>query len=560
MVVQKSLSPKKQKGDTMARTAKNPSHLLRVGTCYHFRYNLPKAFPGEIRLSLKTGSLKKARLLSAKLKNEAAKLIERNNYMAISKAEIRAALNTYLQKEIEDIEIHRIDGVEPFRTQETCSPEGLLNLFSVSIRDSLSYREGMDQFTIDRCSEFLKSSGMANVVDEEHLFKYACRELLKTEQTLIEIQKQRIKGIYNSPAEQALSVGFVNSNTQTKASQPIKKENPKTSHFIDQYLSENISDESWKASTLKEYSNHLAMFLETMGDNPLNQMDYEKTRIFFDIIKKLPANRKKVKRYRDKSIPQLLKIKIPEKDLITAKTINNIMVSLSAFYNWAVTRGYMSQNFAQSMRIKSTKQASKLKDAFSDGEIVQIFNTLHEYKIDMQSNHRFWIPMIALYSGARLEEIAQLHTGDVKKVEGIWCIDINDDGDKKLKNINSRRIVPVHQALITAGFLDFHATALKSKFKQLFAHLKPMTGKYGHYISRWFGPLLTNLKIKTASHNVSFHSFRHTFITRAKHVDLPEGYVKQLVGHAAGSITFGTYGKGYEIPKLKTLLDQITFP
>jgi integrase len=523
---------------------------------------------GEIKLSLKTGCLKTARQLSGILKHEVVKLT--GDSMDISKEQIRAALGAHLRRELDRTDEKRLNGSEPYQTdipaldlqtfkRSQADPADLLKILSNSVKKELAGQGGsinLDECDIEQVKTFLSVSGLPEIPDDDPMVKFVHRELAKVQQAIFEIEKERTQGNFNSQIENSTLARF---SEQPPAVIPPKKEMPALSKYIEQYLDEGVSDGLWKASTLKEYKNHLAMFLEILGDMPLDAIDYEKTRQFFDNIKQLPANRKKVKRYRTKSTAQLLDMKIPEKDRITIKTVNNIMTSVSAFFAWAVTRGYMQLNHAKSMRVKQTKQASKLKDAFTDDEINQIILTISEYKNVPESSHRYWIPMIALYTGARLEEIAQLHTGDIEQVDGIWCIDINDDGPKKLKNINSRRVVPVHQALIDAGFLDFHANARKSKSSQLFAHLKPMKGKYGHYISRWFGPMLKPLGIKTADHNVSFHSFRHTFITRAKHLDLPEGYVKQIVGHSAGSITFGVYGKGYEIPKLKEIIDQVTF-
>ena len=41
---------------------------------------------------------------------------------------------------------------------------------------------------------------------------------------------------------------------------------------------------------------------------------------------------------------------------------------------------------------------------------------------------RYGVPLLALYSGARLEEICQLEIRDVRKVGDIRCFDINDRG------------------------------------------------------------------------------------------------------------------------------------
>ena len=40
---------------------------------------------------------------------------------------------------------------------------------------------------------------------------------------------------------------------------------------------------------------------------------------------------------------------------------------------------------------------------------------------------RFWLPLIALFTGARINEICQLHTDDVQEKNGILFISINEE-------------------------------------------------------------------------------------------------------------------------------------
>jgi hypothetical protein len=56
-----------------------------------------------------------------------------------------------------------------------------------------------------------------------------------------------------------------------------------------------------------------------------------------------------------------------------------------------------------------------------------------------------------------LNEIAQLALDDIQKTDGIWYLNVTDEGDddnKRLKNESSKRRVPVHAALLDTGFID----------------------------------------------------------------------------------------------------------
>ncbi|MEY4765028.1 MAG: hypothetical protein RI907_1701, partial [Pseudomonadota bacterium] len=64
----------------------------------------------------------------------------------------------------------------------------------------------------------------------------------------------------------------------------------------------------------------------------------------------------------------------------------------------------------------------------------------------------YWIPLLGLFTGARSAELCQLTVLDVVEEQGIFVIDINEDGDgKKLKTSASQRKVPIHSELIRLG-------------------------------------------------------------------------------------------------------------
>ena len=91
----------------------------------------------------------------------------------------------------------------------------------------------------------------------------------------------------------------------------------------------------------------------------------------------------------------------------------------------------------------------------------------------------------------RFEELLQLHVEDVRQEEGIWCISINDASEdeanpKKLKNKASERLIPVHNALIRLGFIDFVNKQSQDKHIRLFPELKHGIDGFSRLTSRWF--------------------------------------------------------------------------
>lgn len=76
-------------------------------------------------------------------------------------------------------------------------------------------------------------------------------------------------------------------------------------------------------------------------------------------------------------------------------------------------------------------------------------------------------PNLALYSGARVNELAQLKVHDIVNEDGVWCIAIQLTVDDDLadneyfktrqtvKGASALRRIPIHQAVTEAGFIDF---------------------------------------------------------------------------------------------------------
>lgn len=124
----------------------------------------------------------------------------------------------------------------------------------------------------------------------------------------------------------------------------------------------------------------------------------------------------------------------------------------------------------------------------------------------------WWLPPMALWTGARLEELAQLHHEDLKRDRnGIPFILIHDEGARRVKTEHSIRSVPIHPELARMGFLDRFKPSLHGE--RIFPELQP-TGrlrKYGDTYSSHF----TDYRRKCGlyEHLRDFHSLRRTFIT-----------------------------------------------
>lgn len=149
----------------------------------------------------------------------------------------------------------------------------------------------------------------------------------------------------------------------------------------------------------------------------------------------------------------------------------------------------------------------------------------------------FWLPLLALFTGARLEELAQLRVSDVKADKGHGhTLSISDLGNPsaQLKNEHSRRNIPLHPALIACGFLR-HVEERQSGY--LFPDLKlNPRGKRSGYFSNWFSVYLRK-KVGITDTRKVFHSFRHTFKDTCRSVGIEEAVHDALTGHTSATVS-----------------------
>lgn len=168
----------------------------------------------------------------------------------------------------------------------------------------------------------------------------------------------------------------------------------------------------------------------------------------------------------------------------------------------------------------------------------------------MRDDHRFWLPLLALWTGARQGELAQLLVADVKQVDGIWVIEITDEPDadespesleKRVKNNSSNRKVPIHPELIRIGFLKFVERKTEAGARRLFADCeRDQNGRFGPH-TKHFKYLLVSVGI--TRQGVSFHSFRHAFEDAMQNSLVDEGAALRITGRLTGT-SRDTYGEG----------------
>ncbi|MFA5517282.1 MAG: site-specific integrase [Desulfuromonadales bacterium] len=318
-------------------------------------------------------------------------------------------------------------------------------------------------------------------------------------------------------------------------------DSPEDNLNLSEAIQQFIADKGvrWTGKTNLEFTCMFDVLVDVMGDPDVGLLTRADGLSCRDRLMRLPANFRKKRQYRGMSVSEILDTE-PE-DTLSPKTINKYLVLLSSLCKWCVKNGMMATNIAEGLNLPEETSAHEQRSAYSVEDLKRIKANLP--RIDSEPE-KFWIPMIAMYSGMRLDEICQLHLEEIKEVDGILCFDVNDIGERKVKTNASKRIVPVHPELASIGFVEYVDQQRARCAVQLWENLSP--NKYGYWgknFGKWYGTF--NRQHVTSDPLKVFHSFRHTVADTLKQKGVAEGIIGEILGHANGSITTGRYGKRY---------------
>jgi integrase len=285
-----------------------------------------------------------------------------------------------------------------------------------------------------------------------------------------------------------------------------------------------------------------------------------------DLLMALPVHA--TKRNPGLTLSQIAEKTRGQRDLIklSAVTVNSHLGALASLFRWAVKEGHIERNPAERLQIaKTAERARPERDSFEIEELQEIFKApLYVGCVDDEDNYakpggnhprrgRFWVPLIALHMGMRLNECCQLDTSDIVTIDDIVVVDIRAtiDGRKRIKTKSSARKLPIHPALLRLGFTDYVAAQREKKIERLFPELTlGKTGYYSDPFSKWFGRFLNSVGITRT--NVGFHSFRHGFRDALREAGVHDERVRELGGWARGTETQAQYGRGSSMRVLRT--------
>ncbi|MGN5595357.1 site-specific integrase [Stutzerimonas nitrititolerans] len=379
---------------------------------------------------------------------------------------------------------------------------------------------------------------------------------------LPDAQKTKLAALFDAPA----------ANDCVIAPASISSETLHFGGLIKEYEERQIREGAWtNPRTRITMHSRLEGLAELIGGHrtldSLSRSDFNALR---DQLRCYPKNRHRLRATRYQPLGQI--IQNGKYEAINARTAKKFFELARAVVGYAHDQGYLKENLAAGLTFSTKGSPTPRKRTYSPRQIEQLLNgpvyTLKEPPRWRLDDYRFWLPILGLYSGARLSELCQLQLGDIREELGVWVISITSSGARQLKTADSERLVPLHKVLLDAGFLEFHQQRLGANNGDLSAQLFDSIRVYrdlspGHVASRWFiGSSKEDQgylgQCGLGDDELTFHGLRHTFINQFRRQKLDMLIGKALVGHADRSTT-GGYGDCYPSYVLKEELDKIDF-
>lgn len=227
---------------------------------------------------------------------------------------------------------------------------------------------------------------------------------------------------------------------------------------------------------------------------------------------------------------------------------------IAKFFTRAIESGaYFHEHPAK--QVMATKQEIKVQQVpwaeFTEDDLEKLFSPA--FKARMQQPDWYWIPLIGLYSGARLAEIATLRREDFKIVEGIKLMLIADS-----KTPAGVRTVPLHSKLLELGLWEYVEGLDAMGFSRFLPH-RP-AAKPEKMAGRMWGLWVSECGIK--DDQKVFHSFRSTAITDLHNSEASHAGIHRAVGHATAGVkgAHGKYVRGIALKLLKKTVEALEYP
>lgn len=328
------------------------------------------------------------------------------------------------------------------------------------------------------------------------------------------------------------------------------------------------------AKTERKYRAALEHVVKYLGGGrPIGTVKRIDCMQFRNVLARLPANFTK-RVGKERSLEEAADFAdengLPKMAFETQTTYLNMMLR---FVKWAHNEEHIQHIKLGDIEPLATKGRPESKRrSFTVNELQKIFNAPvytgcfdDEYRFaragpNIIRRSRYWVPLIALFTGMRLGEILQLTTEHIRKSDaGTDFIVLTPD--MRLKTPDSQREVPIHSLLVAFGFLGFVEGKRAKGESELFDDVPLASdGTRSTLFSKRFASFLRSVGIKDVSPGSCFHMFRHTMKDALDRGQVPEEHSDAICGWSRGKKMGRKYGDGKDADTLALWVEKLVLP
>ncbi len=521
-------------------TKRLPHYIFLRGNIWWFRQRYHfKHQQQEIRLSLKTRNVKLARILAIKLSlfcKQFERTISQTNKMDNS---LKQRLKDRLKQLI--IEWHN-EEISRWHDIDHTRSEGELNQKLEDIYYCISLAEdsirGNHYQNIERNkakAEFL----LSEIPDGETIKNTLTQEDYREIARYIDLARieslKKTEGYFLKPSlEDESPINPLIEMTE-KPEEPVEK--IKISEAIELFIEDRKRGDLTKKSE-QRYRLALSILSSFCGDIYIHKITTKTGRELRDY---LPFHSTKITTKELMAHPiEFLREKYKNNRPISIVTAEDHRQKILLFLNWLIAQGYIEDKkiLSEPLR-KPTKNHLKDRVPITIEQAKTVFSTpfytQHKgFKMKkIQHSHHFWIPIIALHTGMRPNEICQLYINDIVKAGSIYYVEIDDKFDnQRLKTPNARRRIPIHSNLIKLGFINFVNDMKKfhkNKNHRLFNMITSNKENISEKMGEWYRTHFRD-KIGVPA-EITLYSYRHLFKDIISALNLSDDLQNRLMGH-----------------------------
>jgi integrase len=555
-------------------------YLIKLNRTYHLRLKLPPDIADilskqELKFSLKVSrkrlAIKKVNAVKRRIRDLFEKIrlkeLEVCSMLAkgeLTKQEINQIVRNYVQQLIDFFDQEQATGkkrdLEPIIWKQTVDPLSvdaidweLEGIDMVLAESKQGLAERRHKKIMERHVDLLLDEHGVSLDKNSVSYQMLCYETLKAKIRVLEADKKKLYADFEGTDKETIlrDLGLLVSGQTINNVVNRPSDSPLLSDVVEEYKKQKIESKQWGETTVATNRNRIKAMIQFFGNRPVSQITMDDARIYAKVLELLPVGFSRLKEFKDISGVTADHLKGKYEKTLDVTTRRKYLNMAKNIFNFAYENEYIDKNPVISGIIPPKKKMTKkLRETFDMDDLRRIFNPDTYLKWSQDKPERFYIPLILLYTGCRVEEVASLYCKDVFEKDGIWCIDINDDNDRSVKTLSGIRTVPLHPVLVEDFKFSKYVEKMKAQGSQrVFPKLYKVSYKYSHEFVKRFSYYLRST-IKLSDPKKVLHSFRHLVTDHLYKAMVMESMIEELMGRAGKTETSTRYSKGYRVQTL----------